>query len=564
MRSERRDRTGDGVNERGRRRGGWLLVALLTLAGPSAAGAASYTWTGGGGDGKWSNPANWNGTAPKDNEAGVQLEFPALDAPYAADNDLNGLHVTFLDIATQVGAGDYAFTGKPVNLEGSATLSNPGTGNPNLVWRIPLLLGAQATIASSGRQTRIQADIDLGAHTLTFNTLGDILVTGVISGAGDLRKTNVGALTLGGANTYSGTTTSHIGALYLADAMALGSAGGGTTVKGGNLSFAPGSSFALAEPLVFEGGGILAYGTPSISGPVTVNAAIDVRAFDAPAVLTIDGAVGGSGSITVAGAGVVVMSGTATYAGGTTVSSGTLQLDGFIGGAAGVTVRDGATLRGSGSTAGSCTVESGGTLSPGPGTAVFGCGGLSLASGATLAMEINGPTAGTGYDEIVVNGAVALGGATLSLTLGSVPPNGQSYTLLVLQQGQGVSGTFAGLPNGATFELGGQTFGIAYDESSVVLTAAPGSSTPTPTEGPATATPSPSPTPTATPTGGATCAGDCDGNGAVGINELVLGVNIALGNERVDRCPGFDSNGDGQVGIAELIAAVNNALGGCP
>ena len=60
------------------------------------------------------------------------------------------------------------------------------------------------------------------------------------------------------------------------------------------------------------------------------------------------------------------------------------------------------------------------------------------------------------------------------------------------------------------------------------------------------------------------CVGDCNGNGVVTINELILGVNIALGSAAVDDCPAFDENGNGMVGINELIAAVNNALGGCP
>ena len=48
------------------------------------------------------------------------------------------------------------------------------------------------------------------------------------------------------------------------------------------------------------------------------------------------------------------------------------------------------------------------------------------------------------------------------------------------------------------------------------------------------------------------------------INELVTGVNIALGNLPLDSCPSFDLNGDGEVAINELIAAVNSALNGCP
>jgi len=61
----------------------------------------------------------------------------------------------------------------------------------------------------------------------------------------------------------------------------------------------------------------------------------------------------------------------------------------------------------------------------------------------------------------------------------------------------------------------------------------------------------------------ADCAGDCDGNGAVSINELITGVNIALGLRPVADCSAMDRDGGGSVSIADLIAAVNRALGGC-
>ena len=59
------------------------------------------------------------------------------------------------------------------------------------------------------------------------------------------------------------------------------------------------------------------------------------------------------------------------------------------------------------------------------------------------------------------------------------------------------------------------------------------------------------------------CVGDCNGDGSVAINELIGGVNIALGNAPVDSCPSFDRNGNGSVSIDELIAAVNVAQTGC-
>lgn len=60
------------------------------------------------------------------------------------------------------------------------------------------------------------------------------------------------------------------------------------------------------------------------------------------------------------------------------------------------------------------------------------------------------------------------------------------------------------------------------------------------------------------------CAGDCNGDGSVGINELISGVRIATGEASVDSCPAMDADGDGAVAINELIGAVRNALNGCP
>jgi hypothetical protein len=87
----------------------------------------------------------------------------------------------------------------------------------------------------------------------------------------------------------------------------------------------------------------------------------------------------------------------------------------------------------------------------------------------------------------------------------------------------------------------------------------------TPTTPPAstpTATSTPTPTATQNPTLVA-CAGNCDGSPAVTVDELIRGVNIALGILPVDACPSFDINGTGDVTVEELIRAVGNALNGC-
>ncbi len=62
----------------------------------------------------------------------------------------------------------------------------------------------------------------------------------------------------------------------------------------------------------------------------------------------------------------------------------------------------------------------------------------------------------------------------------------------------------------------------------------------------------------------AQCSGDCDGDRNVAVGELIVGVNVALGQRPLDDCTAFDSNGNGRVDINELLAAVRVALDTCP
>src|SRR5262245_50572158 len=60
------------------------------------------------------------------------------------------------------------------------------------------------------------------------------------------------------------------------------------------------------------------------------------------------------------------------------------------------------------------------------------------------------------------------------------------------------------------------------------------------------------------------CTGDCNYDRAASVNELVKGVNIALGLQAVEACVGFDLSGDQRLTIDELVGGVRNALDGCP
>jgi hypothetical protein len=60
------------------------------------------------------------------------------------------------------------------------------------------------------------------------------------------------------------------------------------------------------------------------------------------------------------------------------------------------------------------------------------------------------------------------------------------------------------------------------------------------------------------------CVGDCNRDGAVTIDELIVGVQIALGAFAVGRCAAMDADGDGGVAINELVLAVQASLGSPP
>src|SRR5208283_2094453 len=96
--------------------------------------------------------------------------------------------------------------------------------------------------------------------------------------------------------------------------------------------------------------------------------------------------------------------------------AGTLEVDGSL--ADGVTLEDGATLDGAGQIGGAVEVQNNGTLSPGDGPGAPGIlqtGPLTLDSGAVYAVEIDGSTAGSGYGQTQVTGAVTLGSNTATL-----------------------------------------------------------------------------------------------------------------------------------------------------
>jgi hypothetical protein len=68
---------------------------------------------------------------------------------------------------------------------------------------------------------------------------------------------------------------------------------------------------------------------------------------------------------------------------------------------------------------------------------------------------------------------------------------------------------------------------------------------------------------TAAPAAAQICAGDCNGDRSVGVDEIVLGVRIALGDAPIGDCAAMDGDRDGAVSVNELVAAITQVLQGC-
>lgn len=127
-------------------------------------------------------------------------------------------------------------------------------------------------------------------------------ISGVISGAGSLTKIGTGTLTLTNSNTYSGGTNINQGVLAVSSDANLGNPNGNLSFNGGTLRFL--SSFSTARNVLLNAGG----GT------------IDTQGFFD----TMSGNFTGVGSLTKIGNGVLTLTGTNSYTGGTTIAAGAL------------------------------------------------------------------------------------------------------------------------------------------------------------------------------------------------------------------------------------------------
>ncbi len=101
-------------------------------------------------------------------------------------------------------------------------------------------------------------------------------------------------------------------------------------------------------------------------------------------------------------------------------------------------------------------------------------GSLTLASTATVTFDVNRATV---FDEIVVNGTVALGNAALAINVNGSAEFASGQMLDLIHSAGTLSGTFAGVTNGGIYNYGGQAFEAIFTSTDFELVAVPETAT---------------------------------------------------------------------------------------
>jgi autotransporter-associated beta strand protein len=293
-----------------------------------------------------------------------------------------------------------------------------------------------------------------GANSFATIAAHTLRLTGDIGGVGALEMSFAGFVELSGNNMYEGTTFV------------------------GNLKLAGGHAIPDTSLVAFKPGGVLDLNNSvETIGKITGAASNQIKLGSG--VLTIDtpdsesyfqGVISGSGNLIKKGAGTLLMSNTQTYTGMTTVQAGVLKLEINTVLPGPVTV-SGGILRGIGSIG--PLQANAGRIEPGLMPNILKAQSLHLLPGSTLAFLLNGPAA---YQQLQVTGDVNITGATLELSVPSDTPFNNPFVIVKKDGANGVTGPFAGLPEGAiVFPKNGRALRIAYagnDGNDIVLSPA--------------------------------------------------------------------------------------------
>ncbi|MFM2221248.1 MAG: hypothetical protein RLZZ553_996 [Verrucomicrobiota bacterium] len=285
--------------------------------------------------------------------------------------------------AASIGAGELqAFApttaGSYTNLLGGAVTVGSGTtlrlktGSTTaaIIYANAITMNGGTLIHEDGNHTLTGTIALTGANTITGVWANkNMSISGVISGAGSLTKTNTAnqatVVTLTGANTYTGTTTITLGTLRIGDGGATGALG---------------------------------------TGAVTNNSILEFSRNNA---MTVANVISGTGSVSNTGIGTTSLTATTnSYSGGTTLAAGGFSIssgNGFGTGNVNITSASGATITVANNAA---TTVANNIVLPSPGSS----------QNYNIVKNTASATTGT---ELTLSGVISGGGANAVLFLNS-------------------------------------------------------------------------------------------------------------------------------------------------
>jgi autotransporter-associated beta strand protein len=377
---------------------------------------ATFTWVGGTNN-LWSVAANWQGQVTPQGAVNADIVFPPMCNTLSRD-DIPGT-VSIHSIAFQrSGVSLDANPGSTLGLgAGTVTMTTSGTDQITA----PLALGPTGLFTGHYFQVPAGATLTLTGH------LGD-------TGLDALVKNGPGQLQIAAAqDARTGSTDVAAGTL----AILSGNPSGTTAME-----VDPGATLDLHS---MSGGSV--YGVGSLSGNggqvVLGSAYLQIAPGQGG---TFAGVLSGAGGISKVGTGTQTFTGNNTYTGLTHVNGGTLVVNGAQPGSP-VFVSAGATLSGRGAVG---AVDVFGTVSPGDtNLGTLHAASASFHSGSRFRVRIR-VNPGISYDALAAGSGINLSGSpTLQASLLTGFVGVPAYLIL---QGT-VTGTFANLPNGASFPI---------------------------------------------------------------------------------------------------------------